>query len=89
MEKEQILAEALEKYPSSMREKISVNACEVMMVIYHLGRMKDCGGFLEVQTHELTGMGLDLAKEIHENGWKLELEKIFEVLNDIFEKIEE
>jgi hypothetical protein len=85
MDREKVLAEVLENYPNELDDLIVPDAADVMMVIFHIGRMKDSGGFLEVETHKLTGSGFDLAMDLYDKGWRVKLERIFDVLNDMFE----
>jgi hypothetical protein len=85
MDKEKVLSAALANYPNKNNNLMSASAGDMMMVIFHLGRMKDAGGFDELETHKLTGSGFDLASDIYELGWRVDLETIFEMLNEIFE----
>ncbi len=54
------------------------------MVLFHIGRLKEVGA-VSVDTHTITGQGFDLAMDLFEKGWKVNILSIFDTLNDIFE----
>lgn len=85
MNKEKILKDVLAKYPSNVTEGINVDSVTALLVVFHLGRMKEAGVFDDIETHKVTGEGFNLGMDLLEHKWDLGLMDIFFVLNDIFE----
>jgi len=83
MNKEEVLNEELKKYPNHMSENMTPEAVDVMMVLFHIGRLKEVGA-VSVETHTITGHGFDLAMDLFEKGWVVNILSIFDTLNDIF-----
>jgi len=88
MNKALVLAKELENYPESMSRKMSVEAVDVMMVLFHIGRLREAGA-LEVDTHVVTGSGFDLSMDLLDKGWELEYDYIMETLDELFDGQEE
>lgn len=85
MNREEVLGEELKKFAPSMAKEMSPEAVDVMMVLFHIGRLKDVGA-LEVETHTVTGNGFDLAMGLFDRGWEVDLVDIFTILNELFEE---
>ena len=83
MNKEEILDRALEKHTHMM----SVEAADVMVILFQIGRLKEAG-FIEVDTHQITGKGFDLCMDIIEEGWIVDGEVIIKFLDELFEDMD-